>query len=468
MYQDKKIKLPLKTKLGYGVASIGDSIAYDFIATFLLFFLTDLAGVTPAFAGTIILLSVAWDAITDPLIGVWTDRSKSKYGKRRPFILSSAIPLGLAMVLLFNVVGFEGIGKNLYYLIMAIIFWTSYTAFSIPYFTLGGCITLDNDEKTKLSSIRQALNYIGVFCATSLALLLVGGFSDIGYKESTAWLYTAIILAIITSLSILITWRATRGKEIVLEQEGEEGSIFKDLLEILKSKTYVLIMLAALFYIIAYTWTTASTVYFASHVLLLSEQATSLIYLTVTIVGGLLTISLAKVAVRFDKRSVYIAFLLLTGVAMVAAKFIGITSLLGACFYMVFISFSGAAYWTLIFNFLYDAADVDEFKFGRRRDGAIISFYSFFYKLGGAIAGQVAGIVLEINGYDASAAVQGIDAANAITSLFTIYPGIFMILSGVMIMFYPISKPRYMALQTALELKKEGKEYSTEGFEELL
>ena len=103
---DMNRHIPFKTKVGYSLGGTGDAIAYDFIGSFLMFFLTDLAGISPAIAGSIIGVAVLWDAITDPIIGILSDRCKSKYGKKRPFILFSAIPLAVVMIMLFHVVGF--------------------------------------------------------------------------------------------------------------------------------------------------------------------------------------------------------------------------------------------------------------------------------------------------------------------------------------------------------------------------
>lgn len=463
-----KLKLSMGTKIGFGVASIADATAYDFIASFFLFFLTDVAGITPAFAGTIIFIAVLWDAITDPIIGMWSDHSKSKYGKRRPFLVGSAIPLGIAVALLFLTVGFEGMAKNMYYLAMAIIFWTAYTAFNIPYYALGASLTLDNDERTRLSAVRQIFNYVGLFCASALPSFLIGSFIEKGYEVEDSWFYAAIILGSVITLSILITWRATRGKELIAEEETESKGLIKEVLEVLKLKSYVLIIFAALFYMISYTLLTADILYFTSYILGVGEMGAGVLFTVVVIAGIIISALLGKVAVQFDKRTVFIACLTFTGIVMIAMKLIGITSMTSAVIYMVLYSFGSAAYWTLIYNLLYDVAEVDEFKSGKRREGVIVSYYSFFIKLGGAVAAQIAGVILEFSGYNAETMEQGESEIDAIVSLFTLYPGIFMLLCALMIVIFPITKPRYEALTEALELKKQGKEFSTEGFEKLL
>lgn len=468
MEQAKKRKLSLGVKMGYGVASIADATTYDFIASFFLFFLTDVAGITPAFAGSIIFIAVLWDAITDPIIGMWSDRLKSKYGKRRPFLLGSAIPLGISIMLLFTVVGFEGMAKNMYYLAVAILCWTAYTAFNIPYYALGASMTLDNDERTRLSAVRQIFNYVGLFCASALPSFLIGTFNERGYAVEASWLYAAIILGSIIALTILITWRATRGSELIEEDKENTGSIIKEILEVLKLKTYIIIVIAALFYYISYTILTADILYFTNYIIGVGEIGASIMFTVIVISGIIISALLGKVAVQFDKRTVFIVSLTFSGLVMVVMKFIGITSLIGAAFYMVLYSFGSAAFWTLIYALIYDVAEVDEFKSGKRREGVIVSYYSFFIKLGGAVAAQIAGIILEFSGYNSDIEVQTSQAIDAIESLFTIYPGIFMLLCAIMIMIFPITRPRYQALTEALELKRQGKEYSIEGFEKLL
>lgn len=461
-------KLSFGTKLGYGVASIADATLYDFVASFFLFFLSDVAGVSPAFGGTIIFIAVVWDAITDPLIGTWSDRLKSKYGKRRPFLLGSAIPLGVSVVLLFTVVGFEGMAKNMYYLVMAMMLWFAYTCFNIPYYALGASLTEDNDERTRLSSVRQVFNFIGLFCATALPSFLIGFFIETGKPVKTAWLYAAIIIGLVITITILITWRATRGKELIIEEEEHSTSIIKDIIEVLKLKSYIAIIFASLFYAISYALLTSAVLFFTTYNLGVGEMGASLLFVTIVMAGIVISAVLGPIAVKYDKRTVFIVLVTFSALIMIVMKFIGISTLRGAIIYNIMYSLGSAAYWTLIYALIYDVAEVDEFKSGKRREGIIVSYYSFFIKLGGAIAAQVAGFILEFSGYNPDAMEQTPEALDAILSLQTLYPGIFMLLCAVMIMIFPITRPRYQALTKALELKRQGKEYSTEGFEKLL
>lgn len=134
-------KLPFGIKVGYGAGAATDSIAYEFIAVFLLFFLTDIAGVDPVFGGMIVSIAVLWDAVTDPIIGNLSDKTQTKLGQRRPWLIASIVPLMASMIFLFTTVSLMGGALSVYYLVLALVFWTSFAMFQIPYYALGPTLT---------------------------------------------------------------------------------------------------------------------------------------------------------------------------------------------------------------------------------------------------------------------------------------------------------------------------------------
>lgn len=475
MYQnnlnDTNRLIPFKIKVGYSLGGTGDAIAYDFIGSFLLFFFTDLAGISPAVAGTIIGVAVLWDAITDPILGMISDRCKSKYGKKRPFMLGSAIPLGVIMMFLFHCVGFGGNAKVAYYVIFAILFWTAYTAFNIPFFSLGGCLTSNTEERTKIRSVAQVFNFIGVFCASALPTFLVGQFRNLGFSEEGAWQLAVIIIGAIASISIMISWNATRGYELDIKDSDDAertNNIFKEIVSVMKIRPYWNVLLAQLFFYASYTISTSAIMYYASNNLQLGESQTSLIYTGVTIGGIVVAMLLGPIAVKFDKRTAYIACMLIGGLIMVAGKFLPINSLAVAVIFAAIINIGSAGHWTLSYTLLYDIFEIDEFKTGRRREGFLMSYFSFCGKLGGALAGYVTGWTLELANYNSSSTVQTPETLAAIKSLFTVYPGILCLASGICIILYPVTRSKFNLLLKNLELKRQGKEYSTEGLERII
>lgn len=462
--------IPFRTKLGYALGGTGDAIAYDFIGSFLLFFLTDLAGISPAIAGTIIGIAILWDAITDPVIGMLSDRCKSKYGKKRPFLLFSAIPLAIIMMMLFHVVGFNGNAKVAYYVIFAMLFWTAYTTFNIPYFALGGCLTTNTDERTRIRSVAQVFNFIGVFFASAVPTFLVGTFQEMGFSDADSWQYAVIIIGSIAAIVILLSWNATRGYELDIEEstDSTHDNIFKEVKEVLCLRPYINVLLSQLLFYASYTISTASILYFTENNLGMGETQASLIYTGVTIGGIVVAILLGPLAVKFDKRTAYIACMFIGGAIMLVGKFLPIESLGAAIFFAAVINIGSAGHWTLSYTLLYDVFEIDEFKNGKRREGFLMAFFSFCGKLGGAAAGTLTGFILELGHYNASAAVQSPETLAAIKSLFTFWPGIFCLAAGVVILLYPVTRSRFQLMMTNLELKRQGKEYSTEGFEKLV
>lgn len=206
-------KLKTKDILGYTVGSIGDSTSYNFVLSFFSFFMITVAGVSPVVAGTIISVAIAWDAVTDPIIGYLVDNSKSKYGKRRPWMLKSLIPLGASLVLMFLKVDFPQTQKNIYYLILVLIFWTAYTAFNIPYYSFGSVLSDVDSERVRVAAFREVLGYVGIFCASSVPTFIVGKLMENGFNNARSWFVAGIISAVISVSTILLMWRCTRGKE---------------------------------------------------------------------------------------------------------------------------------------------------------------------------------------------------------------------------------------------------------------
>lgn len=469
--KEKSNRLPMSTKLGYGVGSISIPIGYDFASGFMLFFFTTIAGIQPAFAGTIIFISVLWDAISDPIMGMISDNSRSKYGKRRPFLLASAVPYGLSVALLFLAVPLEGIWKNGYYLMMALIFWTSYTVMYIPYNTLGATLSLDPEERTRLSSIRQMFNFVGTAMATAVPTFLVGTFIGMGIGKPTAWFSVACILGLMATCAILLSWRATRGKEQI---EGLDlpkvplKNVMKEVKEIFRLRAYIIIIFGLLFYYVGHTINIGNALFFGSAILKISEDTLSIIYVVVIVTSIIVTPIVGKLAVRFDKRNVFIVLLSFSGLVCITAKFMGLTTLLQFSIVIALWSIGQAAFWVLGYVLLFDIIEIDEFVNGKRRDATIIAYQSFVKKVGAAFAGQMAGLALQWGGYNAALENQSATALGTIESLSTLVPGITMLLSVLMVWLYPVTRKKYKLLTTALEQKKNGQPYSTEGFEDLL
>lgn len=447
-------KLSYKAMLGYSIGAWGDYTAYGFIYSFLSFFLTTIAGVSPAVSGMIISAAVVWDAVTDPIAGVLMDNLKCKYGKRRPFIATSIIPLGASIVLLFLNIDCAQSLKNIYYFVLVLVFWTSYTIWNIPYYSLGAVIAKSDEERTKIAGIRQVAGFIGTFCSSTVPTFLVGKFLETGMKNDTAWFYIGVIVAAIVVITIVIMWRSTRGLEAVEHVAHKERQSIKSLLsdigKVMRLKPYLIVIVCALCMNVNMALFNSNVMYFGIYNLGVGEAQVSMIFLAQNITSIALVPVLTKLGLKIDKKSVFVTCMCISGITMIAAKFIGISSLTMAIVYMIIVSIGSAAYWMFIFNFLYDVADYDEVKSGKRKDGIIMSFYSFLLKLGGAVASLVMGLALEAGGFVSDAAEQSASALSTIESMFTLFPGIFVLISGLIVVLTPLTRKKMGKIQEQL------------------
>lgn len=220
-------RLKIKEILAYAVGSVGDSAAYTFVVSYFSFFLTAVAGISPAVAGTIISAALIWDMAADPVAGYLLDRSKNKYGKRRPWILRSLIPMGAALVLMFLKVDMPQTPKNIYYLVLVLIFWTAYTSFNIPYYTFGVVLTNEDSGRVKLAAYREVLGYVGIFCASSVPAFIVGKLLEGGVGDKGAWAAAGVAVALITMVTIFVMWGCTGGKERIRGRSAARRAVKK-------------------------------------------------------------------------------------------------------------------------------------------------------------------------------------------------------------------------------------------------
>ncbi len=139
--ETRREKLSFKLRYGYGLGQMSDSIPYNMYATYFLFFLTNVIGIPAAVGGTISMIALLWDAVTDPVVGYMSDHSNSKYGRRRPYMIVSLFPLSLFMILMFLNVDFGNTGNIIYFILIAMLFRLVYTGYVIPYFSLGAEVT---------------------------------------------------------------------------------------------------------------------------------------------------------------------------------------------------------------------------------------------------------------------------------------------------------------------------------------
>ena len=256
-------KTSIGLKLGYSCGQFTDSIPFNLFYTYFLYFLTDIAGLPAVYGGIISMIVLLWDAVTDPFIGHLSDRSRSKYGRRRPFMMIGMIPLFFCTVMLFLKVDFGNTLTFLYYVIAGVLFWTCYTVYVIPYFALGAELTQDFNDRTTLRGFAGVSIYLAVWIVTAGPMFVQDVVQKQGGSEATSWMISAILFGLAGLTGGLICWRATRGKELVDQKEmipEDEGKLFHNYLELLKLKAFRRYLGMVVFYNIAFAIAQAALV----------------------------------------------------------------------------------------------------------------------------------------------------------------------------------------------------------------
>ena len=419
--------LTVGKRLGYSIGAFGDSVGFNIFYFFFLFFLTDIAGIPPAIAGTITLIAVAWDAITDPIIGYLSDNLKSKSGRRRPFMITSAIPYAICMFLLFNNVDFPMGVKIAYFIGVAMLFWTFYTGYVIPYFALGAELTQDFHERTSLRVWASVAIQLSVMLASAVPPLIV----DKAVQAEAGWKNVGLAFAFILLIAIFVCWRTMRGTEIT----HDNVVISKDIM---------------------------------SNNLGFAAGTISTFFDLNTHIGIAWLPVINYMSKTMGKKKAYIITMMLGGLLMAMFGVVGITGFATIIIWAALFQFGNSSFWTLYYSMMYDISEVDEFVNGHRREGIVTALMAFCQKLGAAVGTWVTGMVLAAGAYDGLAAIQPESALKAILYICTIIPGLVGALAAVFGILYPLTGDRFEALSRALEAKRAGKEYTTEGFEKLL
>ncbi len=465
-------KLPVKVKVGYAVGQMGDSVGYGVFYTFFLVFLTDFVGLKPALAGIISLIAVLWDGITDPIIGYFSDNLRGKYGRRRPVMLAGAIPYGICVWLMFTNFNFPSVVmKNVYFIGISLLFWTFYTMYVIPFFALGAEITQNPKERTLLRVYSSLLAVVAAYIASALPPVLLEKLQSAGMSGNQAWSVIGAVLGVATVIPILICWKNTKGKELPPERyqknEEEKTNIIRTYWEVLKLKPSIFLGLSVLFFTAVTSFISTMTVYVMTNNLGFSGTVQAGYFTAVLIINWCLTLCLGVIATRFDKTKTYTAAILFTAVSMILFGFTGIASFAALIVFTVCTKIGVGAFWTLYFSIMYDISEVDELVNGKRREGAITSAISFVQKLGAAAGMWLTGMLLGFIGYDGTLAAQSSETLKGLLLLLTAVPGIIALIAGFFAWRYPLTLKRYQLLTKALELKQQGKAYSTEGLEKL-
>ena len=427
-------------RFSYGCGDFGCNIIYTAMSAFLLFYYTDYAKVSALAVGTIMMVSRIFDGVSDIIMGMIVDRTKSKFGKARPWILRMCIPFAISGILLFSVPTSWAATPKLVYVFITynLVSTVIYTAINVPYSALNALMTQDPYERSVLSIFRNLLATAGTLTINTFTLPLVEYFGN----NATAWTKTFVVFGFVSIAAFLCTFFGT--KERVRadengEQKVEENVPFVTGIKALFQNKYWIMMtgMLALFFLM-YSVNGGATVYYAKDILGDKNLVSTIngIFNIVQILGMFFIAMLVK---KFGKRNVFSLGLILDIIGMLVLNFSG-----GAMSIIVVSSVirgignacGGATMWAMVS----DTIDYGEWKTGYRTEGLVNSACSFGYKIGNGIGSALLGVILEVGGYVGNAAAQTASALTSIRICFVWIP-IAVYVSGLLIMkFYHLDK----------------------------
>ena len=472
-------KLSVKTKIIYGMGGVGDAASYNFIENYALFFLTTIAGVNPAIAGTIVAIGSVWETVSGAIVGYASDGLECRFGKRKPFLLASAVPLGVCLSLLFTAIDASAAVKTIYYAAIMILYTSAFSAFYVPYLTWGSEITQDYDERSKVRGYVQAFCSLGMVIGQAVPIIAIDLLIRLGESAAQSWQTLSIFCGTCAAGCILITGIFTKDKfagvvgsrqQKTIEQakkKEQRAGMLRAYIKALRFRPVSYVFWASAFYLIGYAVFCADRVYYFTYNMGLSAGKISLImfYMALT---SVVFIPLVVYGVKLlDKRMAYLVGMGISVVSMVLYGFIGIDSGIDVFLFITGYSFGSVVYWQLMPALIYDVCEADQLINREDRAGLLISLQTLAESIANAVGLQLLGMILSLAGFNGEVAAQSAKALQWTGISVSFIPTLFMAASMYMIILYPITKGVYEKTVSALQQRESGEEPDMEEFERI-
>jgi glycoside/pentoside/hexuronide:cation symporter, GPH family len=427
-------KLTVKEKIGYGLGDTASNFYWQMFMSFILFFYTDVFGISAAVAGTMLLVTRIWDTGIDPIMGVIADRTDTKWGKFRPYLLWMALPIGIIGVLTFTTPNLSVSGKIIYAYITSTLMMAAYTAINTPYSALMGVLTPNSLERTSVSSYRFVLAFVAIFIVQGTTLPLVHYFGKGDQAAGFQW--TMMVFSAVAVILFLVTFLNTQ--ERVHPPKDQKTSIKKDFQDLLHNRPWIVLFFIGIFALSYNSIRSGSIIYYFKYYVG-NEILTSAFMVSGTIAaiaGVMITKYLSKL---FGKRTLYMVLWFVVSILTILFYFIPKENIILVFSSHILISFILGPTAPLIWAMYADTADYSEWKSGRRATGLVFSAATFAQKLGWAIGGAFTGWLLAYFGFIANV-VQTEGAQDGIRLMMSIIPAGAGLLAAAAVWFYTLDE----------------------------
>ena len=440
--------LPWREKMAYGVADMGFNFYWTNVATFLLIFYTDTFGISAAAAATMMSAIKIINAFTDPLIGAAADRTTTRFGKFRPWLVWMCVPLAGAAVLTYTTPNLAGDAKLAWAYGTYLLMMVCYTCVNIPYNALSGVMSADPQQRSTINGLRFIFAFAGstlVTAATPDMVRWLGAGND-----ARGWQLTMLAWAVAASLLFVLTFAGTR--ERIAPPPGQKNAVWRDVRDLAGNRPWIVLFFLALIIMVTITLRTASAAYYFKYVVGRPDLMRTFVptYMITAAVGAALTPVLTR---WIDKKTLMIA--LMSATAALSAAFyvvppdqVGLMFVLQAGLGLVLGPKS-----PLAFSMYADTADYNEWRTGRRATAMTFAAATFSQKLGTAVAVVVIGSVFTSLGYVPNA-VQASGSREGIVWLMSFIPAAFAVAAVAVMCFYNLNARQLARIQADLAARK--------------
>jgi GPH family glycoside/pentoside/hexuronide:cation symporter len=453
-------KLSIKEKLGYGLGDTASNIVFQMVANFMLIFYTDVYGISAAAAGTLLLAVRLFDGITDPIMGGIADRTRSRWGSYRPYLLFLAVPYAALAVLAFITPDFDSTGKLIYAYITYGLLMTCYTAINIPYGALGAVMATDPKERTSLQSYRFAMAMAAlvviVWALPKLVEFFGEGNDQLGYPLAM------VFMGILAAICFLLCFKYTKEKSVPKVEESTDDAgkkvkrgfakgTFTDFLILFKNDQWVIVAAISLFTLILIGIRASVAPHYIKYYV--GDESLLSSFLTLSAIGSVLgAISTHFLAKFFEKKTLFKIALLVVVVTHSLFYFLGADQI-AAIFIVYFIAnFAHMIITPIMFSMVADTVDYGTEKLGKTLTAIAFSGQLLAIKFGLAIGGASAGWILAFTSYEPNV-TQSAESLSGILFAFAGVPVICTLMCIVVIWKYKLTEPEVRRIQSSLEQK---------------
>lgn len=460
-----KERVTLKEKIGYGFGDMASSMFWKLFGSYLMIFYTDVFGLPAAVVGTMFLITRVWDSAFDPIVGIVADRTHTRWGKFRPYLLYLALPFALIGILTFTTPSLNDTGKLIYAYVTYSLMMMVYSAINVPYASLLGVMSSDTKTRNILSTYRMTFAYIGSFIALLLFMPMANYFSGGStalVDEQRGWMMAVIVIAVMCAVLFYFCFAFTR--ERVKPIKEKQSPLKEDVRNLLGNKPWWILLGAGVAALVFNSIRDGATVYYFKYFVVEADYATvsffgvsfvlSGLYLAVgqaaNIVGVILA---APISNRIGKKLTYMGAMSIATVLSVIFYWFGRGDLVLIFVFQIFISICAGSIFPLLWSMYADCADYSELKTGNRATGLIFSSSSMSQKFGWAIGSALTGWLLAYFGFKANV-VQSEEAIHGIKMFLSFLPAVGTVLSVIFISMYPLSEKKMKVITSELEAKR--------------